>query len=435
MNPSDVIDERYRLERLLGTGGMSEVWLAEDNRLGRWVAVKILRDSLANREDDLVDTLVQEARIVAKLQHANIVGVYDYGVHKGHHFLVMEYVHGYSVRQLLQTQSRLTEGEAIRYGAQVATALHYAHQQNVIHCDVKPENILVNEEGTAKIADFGVAEAVTRTLASEQMRDVLGTFAYLAPEVIQGAATDPRSDIYSLALTIYEMVSGRLPFSGNSAAALAGQRLGTPAPPLRTFAMDASPELEAVLARALATSPADRYATAAAFATALRNVPQTRRETAAAPVVAPPGRPPTSPSRHTTRVRRGAPPPPRRRSGSGWNSTGVAALVGAGLIALGVAVAAAIVLSQDDDNGGTDETPTPAPATATTTTATPSREPTRPAATATAQATPTTPATPTAEATAARTPTTGPATATPTRPPATQPPPSQTAPPAATATP
>ena len=429
MNPSDVIDQRYRLERLLGTGGMSEVWLAEDSRLGRWVAVKILRDSLANREDELIDTLVQEARIVAKLQHANIVGVYDYGTHEGHHFLVMEYVHGYSVRQLLQSQGRLSEAEAIRYGTQVASALHYAHEQNVIHCDVKPENILVNEQGTAKIADFGVAETVTRTLAAEQMRDVLGTVAYLAPEVIQGAAADPRSDVYSLALTIYEMVAGRLPFTGTSAAALAGQRLGTPAAPLRTFATGASPALEAVLGRALAISQHDRFPTAAAFATALRNVPQARATGAAAPVVTRTARPPVSPARHTTRVRRAAAPPPRRGGGEGWNSTGIAALVGAGIIALGVAVVAAIVLSQDDDNGGGSETPTPA----TQTVGTQTQEPTRAPTTAATQ-TPTATAAPTEQATPTRTPTTAQATATPTRS-ATAPPPSQTAAASPSATP
>jgi serine/threonine-protein kinase len=421
VNPSDVIEQRYRLERLLGTGGMSEVWLAEDTRLGRWVAVKILRDSLSSREDDLVDTLLQEARVVAKLQHANIVAVYDFGTHEGHHFLVMEYVHGYSARQLLQTQGRLPEPEAVRYGLQIATALQYAHERNVVHCDVKPENILVNDQGVAKVADFGVAESVSRTLAPEQMRDVLGTVAYLAPEVIQGAAADPRADVYSLGLTIYEMVAGRLPFTGTSAAALAGQRLGATAPPLRTFAMGASPELESVLARALAISPQDRYATAGAFANALRNVPAGAGPHGAPETVVPPaGRPPAVPRHNTARVRRGAPGPPRDRA---WSSTGVAALVGAVLLALSIGIAAAVILSQDDDNGDGEATPTPGPteeptaqATATTTQRTPTATPS-PTLTPTSQ--PTTPAaSPTATRTA--TPTAPAATATPQSPTATQ---------------
>jgi serine/threonine-protein kinase len=405
VNPSDVIEQRYRLERLLGTGGMSEVWLAEDTRLNRRVAVKILRDSLANRDDELVDTLLQEARVVARLQHPNVVAVYDFGTHEGHHFLVMEYVAGASVRQLLETQGRLSEAEAVRYGVHTAAALQYAHEQNVIHCDVKPENILVNEQGVAKVADFGVAESVSRTLAPEQMREVLGTIAYLAPEVIQGSGADARSDVYSLALTIYETVAGRLPFTGTTPAALAGQRLGSPAPPLRTFAMDASPELESVLARALAISPQDRYQSAGAFANALRSVPAAGAPQPVAPVVATVAAPPR---RHeTSLVRRGAPPP----ASGGWSSTGIAALVGAVLLALGIGIAAAVILSQDDDNGGGSETPSPTQQStpteiATTTTAT---------AQATATRTPTEPstATPTtqaATATATRTPSPSPTT-------------------------
>lgn len=384
MNPSDVIEQRYRLERLLGTGGMSEVWLAEDTRLDRWVAVKILRDSFANREDELVDTLLQEARVVARLQHPNIVGVYDYGTHEGHHFLVMEYVHGHSLRQLLQSRGRLPEAEAVGYGLQAATALQYAHEQNIVHCDVKPENILVDEKGTAKIADFGVAESVSRTLAPEQMRDVLGTIAYLAPEVIQGEPTTPRADVYSLGLTVYEMVTGRLPFTGTSPAALAGQRLGSPAPPLRAFAMDASPQLESVLARALAISPQDRYPTAGQFAAALRGVPSGPRGAAAPVVVPPPPERPATLRRHdTARLRRAGGPPPRDGA---WSSTGVAALIGAVLLALGIGIAAAVILSQDDDNSGENDTPTTAPTTAAPASAT-TAAPTRPATTPTATAT------------------------------------------------
>ncbi len=397
MNPSDVIEQRYRLEHLLGTGGMSEVWLAEDTRLSRWVAVKILRDSLADREDELVDTLLQEARVVAKLQHPNIVAVYDFGTHEGHHYLVMEYVAGSSARQLLQSRGRLPETEAVRYGVQTATALQYAHEQNVVHCDVKPENILVTEQGVAKVADFGVAESVSRTLAPEQMREVLGTVAYLAPEVIQGSGTDARSDVYSLGLTIYEMVAGRLPFSGTNPAALAGQRLGAPAPPLRTFAIDASPVLESVLARALAISPQDRYPTAGAFATALSGVPAGAMRQSVPVAVAPP--PPRR--RDTSLVRRGTTPPP---PASGWSATGIAALTGAVLLALGIGIAAAVILSRDDDNngGGGSETPSPTSTTEHAVTGT---------ATATAEATDT----PSPTSTPSPTPTTEAATATPTR--------------------
>ncbi|MBI5947735.1 MAG: serine/threonine protein kinase [Chloroflexi bacterium] len=403
--PSDLLDQRYRLERLLGTGGMSEVWLAEDQRLGRWVAAKILRESAAG-SDDLLGSIEREARVVARLSHPNIVGVYDAGVHDGHHFLVMEYVHGYTVRQLLQSQGRFTEAEVLRYGVQVAAALQYAHEQGVVHCDVKPENILINENGVAKVADFGVADTVTRTLAPDQAREILGTIAYLAPEVIQGAPADPRSDVYSLGLTLYEMAAGRLPFAGTTAAAIAGQRLAAPAPRLRSLAMGASAELEAALARALAINPLDRFPTAAEFGLALRRVPA-RPTGDTAPVVAPPGRPPRAPAaagRHpTARVRPVAPPSTR---GPGTAAL-VTVIIAAVLFAVGAGAVAAIMLTRND--GGGSPQPTPTPAVSPTAGATPTRTPT-PTATASPSATPTTSPTATATPTKGTT-----QTATPTR--------------------
>ena len=378
MNATDVIDGRYRLERLLGTGGMAEVWLAEDQRLGRWVAVKFLREAFTAASDaDAVAAFEREARVIARLQHPNIVGVFDAGIHEGRRFIVMEYVHGYTLRELLETQGRMTEAEAIRYGAQVASALQYAHEQGVVHCDIKPENIIINETGVAKVADFGVAETINRTLAPGQAQDLLGTIAYLAPEVIQGAQPDPRSDVYALGLTVYEMVAGRLPFSGASAAAIAGQRLAAHAPVLRTHARGASAELEAVLARALALSPEDRFATSAALGTALRRVPLT--PTQPAHVVAPPGRPPQLRRRQpTARVRRGA----VRQDSGGVSGATLLVVIGTILIAIGVGAAAAIFLASQNDRGGPEPTPTPTtePATATPTpepeaTATPTRQP------------------------------------------------------------
>jgi eukaryotic-like serine/threonine-protein kinase len=364
LNASDVIDARYRLERLLGTGGMSEVWLAEDTRLGRWVAVKILRDSLGGQEHQLVDSIQREARLIARLQHPNIVSVYDVGTYEGHHYLVMEYVHGLSVRQLLETHGRLSQQDSVRYGIQVAAALQYAHEQGIIHCDVKPENILVNEQGVAKVADFGVADTVTRTLSPDEAREILGTIAYLAPEVIQGAPADARSDIYSLGLTVYEMVAGRLPFAGTTAAAIAGQRLASPAPPLRAFAMDASPGVESVLARSLALSPNDRFLTAGDFAAALRRAASSpARETGVlAPVAVPAarrGRASSSRRHPTALVQRGMLPPPARSGGSSGAALGAAIV--ALLLAIGAGVVAAVLLTRDDEAGVGIQTPVPSP--------------------------------------------------------------------------
>jgi serine/threonine-protein kinase len=362
VKPSDVIEGRYRLERLLGTGGMSEVWLAEDERLGREVAVKILRDSFG---DDLGGTLEREARLVARLQHPNIVAVFDAGLYEGHYYLVAEYVEGASLRDTLTQRGRLTEAEAVRYGVQVASALQYAHAQGVIHCDVKPENILLGPQGIAKVADFGVADTVTRTVTPGEARDILGTIAYLAPEVIQGAPADARSDVYSLGLTVYELVAGRLPFTGTSAPALAGQRLGTPAPPLRTFAADASVGLQSVLARALALSPADRYQSAAEFGAALRATPP--------PAVIPPvaARPPVrAPQRRDTARLRTPPPASASSPGGGL----ILAIVVIALIAILAGVVGAIALNRGGGDSNVLPTPTPAltiPTRAATPTATP----------------------------------------------------------------
>lgn len=416
MNPSEIIDSRYRLERLLGTGGMSEVWLAEDQRLGRWVAVKLLRESFSSGQDgDLIASFDREARLIARLQHPNIVAVYDTGAWDGRHYLVMEYVHGYSMRRLLEARGRLTEAEATNYGALIADAIEYAHQQGVIHCDIKPENILVTEQGVPKVVDFGVADTLSRTLSPDQARDILGTIAYLAPEVIQGAPADQRSDVYSLGLTIYEMVAGRLPFAGSTPAALTGQRLANPAPSIRSFNSQASPALEAVLARALSLSQSERFQSSAEFAAALRRAGQS------APVVgaaAAPSRPvqnvpaplPDTPLRQRHPTRRvstnytASQPAPETLGGGGGGA--ILAIIFVVLLAVAAGVVAAVILTHKS-GGSPGATPTPqASATAVATTAVPTSTPTNePTSTATATDTPSPSATATPTREPSRTPT------------------------------
>ncbi len=410
-----VLDGRYRLERLLGTGGMGDVWLAEDMRLGRWVAVKWLRE---DSPGGLGRELGREARLIARLQHPNIVGVHDVGDAAGRPYLVMEYVHGVSLRELLdQRGGSLDEAEAVRYGAQVAEALAYAHEQGIYHSDIKPENILVNEEGVAKAVDFGIAQTVNRTLAPEEARGILGTIAYLAPEVIQGDAPDAASDVYSLSVTIFEMVAGRTPFAGNNPAVVASQRLAATAPPLRLHAPDASPGLESALARGLALKPAQRWASAKDFARALR---QTRRSPTGrvAAAAVPPPVVHREPVRQLPRRPPTAPIPVRRHDGGGGGGSHAgmwAAVIIAGMLAVAAGVVAALVVGGGGDDD-TDETPTLTPtpsqvaATATeatpteAATATPTEEPTQTAtATQTQTATPT--ATPTEEESPTPTPT------------------------------
>jgi len=353
---------------------MASVWLAEDQRLKRWVAIKVLHDG----GPDTAQIAGREARLVAQLQHPNIVSVYDVGVHEGHAYIVMEYVHGYSVAQLIQTQGRFTEAEAIRYGVQVAAALDHANQQGLVHRDIKPANILIDEKGVAKLADFGVASVVNQTLAPGQADEILGSIAYLPPEVIQGAEPDQRGDVYSLGMTLYEMVAGRLPFVGTTAAGIAGQRLGSSAPPIRSLARGASVEFEAVVARALALNPLDRFATGGQFASALRSVPPQSARTSP-PIIAPPGRAPRPLGAESGRRRGGGNGrSPREVDADRAQATGIGAgptiaiVVGILLLALAAGGAFAIFISQPgEDNAGPTTTPTKVATSEATRTSTP----------------------------------------------------------------
>jgi serine/threonine-protein kinase len=354
-----VLDGRYRLDRLLGTGGMGDVWLAEDTRLGRWVALKWLRD---DSPGGLGRELEREARLVARLQHANIVAVYDVSRADGRPYLVMEYVHGLSLRELIEERGgKLSEAESVRYGAQIAEALAYAHEQGIYHSDVKPENVLVSEDGQAKAVDFGIAQTVNRTLAPEEARGVLGTIAYLAPEVIQGQPPDAASDIYSLAIAVFEMVAGRLPFMGVNPAVVASQRLAVAPPPLRSVAPDASASLESVLAKALALDPAQRWPSARDFARALRQTRQGRQSAAAVPV--PPPHRPQPQLRSGAQARPVRPPTARHPVQGGGSRAGMwAAVIMAGLLAVAAGVVAALLVgANDDDDDNASDTPTPGP--------------------------------------------------------------------------
>src|SRR5438309_6715878 len=292
-NPRERLDAalagRYAIERELGSGGMATVYVADDLKYHRTVAVKVLRPELASVLGP--DRFLREVEIAAKLNHPHILALYDSGEADGLLFYVMPYVKGESLRHKLERERELPIDEALRITGQVASALGYAHDQGVIHRDVKPENILLYE-GEAMVADFGIALAVSAA-AGERLTEtglVVGTPEYMSPEQALGERElHARSDVYSLGCVLYEMLAGEPPYTGPTAQAVIAKRLTDPVPAVRRL-RDAVPAgVEQTLMRALARVPADRFASAAAFAEALATPgvvrPPTPRSVAVLPFV------------------------------------------------------------------------------------------------------------------------------------------------------
>src|SRR5467141_819450 len=260
--------DRYALERELGRGGMAVVFLARDPRHDRAVAIKVLLDEIAAALG--ADRFLREIQIVAKLHHPHILPLYDSGAAGDLLYYVMPYVEGESLRQRLDRETQLPLDDALAITRQVAGALAYAHGHDVVHRDIKPENILL-ESGEAVVADFGIARAITAAGGDKltQTGIAIGTPLYMSPEQAGGGAVDGRSDLYSLACVLYEMLAGHPPFLGGTAQAILARHTADPVPPLRTARATVPPAVEQALGRALAKSPADRYATALQFAEAL----------------------------------------------------------------------------------------------------------------------------------------------------------------------
>jgi eukaryotic-like serine/threonine-protein kinase len=246
-----VIAGRYRLERRIGAGGMSEVWEATDAELGRKVAVKLLAfDADPERFD-------REARAAAGLAHPNVCALYDYGDADGRRFMVLELLPGGSLDDRLAAERPLPDDETRRIAAEIAAGLAHAHQRGVVHRDLKPANILLDTEGRAKIADFGIARTRGTTGLTEA-GTVLGTAAYISPEQARGDPATPTSDVYAFGVILFRMLTGRLPFEAADALTLAAMHRDLPAPAVSERRPDAPPLLESVAAAALAKSPADR---------------------------------------------------------------------------------------------------------------------------------------------------------------------------------
>ena len=257
-----VLGGRYRLVRHLARGGMAEVYVAEDELLNRTVAVKVLFPELA-QDEAFVERFRREARAAASLNHHNIVSVYDFGEDEGSWFIVMEYVEGRNLRDIIRSEGQLEPAHAAEVGAEVAAALAAAHAQGIIHRDVKPANVLIAADaGTVKVADFGIARAAGARQGLTMPGTVLGTATYLSPEQAQGAEVDFRTDVYSLGMVVYEMLAGKPPFTGDSPVAVAYQQLSQTAPPPSTHNPDVPPALDAIVMRAMSKNPDERQATA-----------------------------------------------------------------------------------------------------------------------------------------------------------------------------
>ncbi|MGI9607463.1 MAG: Stk1 family PASTA domain-containing Ser/Thr kinase [Acidimicrobiales bacterium] len=258
---TEVLAGRYELHRQLAAGGSADVFLARDQLLNRPVAVKILSDDLS-QDDDFVGRLRNEAQLVASLNHQNIVGVFDQGEHEGAPFLVMEYVEGRSLAEILRTEGRLHPDRAATIAVDVAAALDAAHRQGMVHMDVKPGNVLITADGQVKLADFGIAKALNEgheTDLTAEGGTVMGTATYLSPEQAQGQKVGPRSDVYSLAVVLYEMMTGRPPFIGDSSVEIARKHVDEAPQPPRRLGVEIAQSLEAITLKGLAKSPVNRY--------------------------------------------------------------------------------------------------------------------------------------------------------------------------------
>ena len=263
----DVIDGRYKIVSRIGGGGMANVYLAEDGTLGRRVAIKMLHRRFVE-DAKFVERFRREAKAAAGLNHPNIVGVYDWGQVGSENYIVMEYVEGETLKELIRRRGRLTGSDAVAIALELLAALGAAHANGVIHRDIKSQNILLDREGRAKVADFGIAQAGDPGMT--EVGSILGTAQYLAPEQARGEPVDERSDLYSVGVVLYEMLTGRVPFKGDSAVTVALKHVNELPPEPAGLVPGLPYSLNQIVLKALAKDPNRRYGSAAEFAADLR---------------------------------------------------------------------------------------------------------------------------------------------------------------------
>jgi len=330
-----VLSGRYRLEAKLGSGGMSTVYLARDETLDRAVAVKVMHREMSEQADQL-ERFRQEARAVAKLSHPNVVAVIDAGEDGGHPYIVFEYVEGETLKQRIARIGALDPQEALAYAIEVARGLTVAHARNMVHRDIKPQNVLIDSEGRAKLTDFGISRQLEQDGMTATGR-VLGTTDYVAPEQAMGHPVDPRSDVYSLGVVLYEMLIGQVPFHADSQVGVAMKHVNEELPDVQARRPEVSAAAALVVERATAKEPAERYQDVGEMIDDLSTALEVEAARAG------------STTGEATTVLEAVPPPKRKLSSRArlpWAAVLLLALVGGG------AIAAVLLISSGGGGGG-----------------------------------------------------------------------------------
>src|SRR5918912_770925 len=254
-----LFDGRYRIMRKLGTGGMANVYLAEDQELGRRVAIKILNDRHAG-DEQFIERFRREAKNAAGLSHPNIVSIYDRGEAERTYYIAMEYLDGRSLKELIVSRGPAPVNVAVDYARQILAAVRFAHRHGIVHRDIKPHNVLVDAEGRLKVTDFGIARAGASQMT--EAGSIIGTAQYLSPEQAKGAPVDQTSDLYSVGVVLYELLTGVVPFAGDTPVEIAMKHLSSTPEPPSAKRSDIPRDLDLIVMRALAKDPDDRYQSA-----------------------------------------------------------------------------------------------------------------------------------------------------------------------------
>src|SRR4051794_36642789 len=248
-----IVDGRYRVVCRIGSGGMADVYQADDTHLGREVALKILHRRFS-QDQEFVERFRREASAAAGLQHPNVVGVYDRGSHDDTWYIAMERLRGRTLKQLVNEEAPLDQRRAIDLVSQILVAAGFAHRRGVIHRDFKPHNVIVADDDSVKVTDFGIARAGASEMT--ETGSIMGTAQYLSPEQAQGQRVDQRSDLYSIGIILFELLTARVPFTGESAVSIALKHVSEPAPSVASIRPDVHPAVDAIVARALVKDPA-----------------------------------------------------------------------------------------------------------------------------------------------------------------------------------